>query len=143
MDYLTNHYKNICEQLQEQINFLQNQLDEARRASEEIVMTGAEVTSDMRGIPKIYGRGTKGKGAKRGREYVYTPSGNAIVDAMNALIYGNPKIGTKDAPVFSVPSQDLTPDIHDGSDADLRADSLEVAMGQQRRQLAAGQRRTL
>lgn len=29
MNYLTNYYKNLCEQLQEQINFLENQIDEA------------------------------------------------------------------------------------------------------------------
>lgn len=29
MDYLTNHYKNICEQLQQKINILEAQLNEA------------------------------------------------------------------------------------------------------------------
>ena len=33
MNYLTNYYKNLCEQLQEQVNFLNNQLNEMLIAS--------------------------------------------------------------------------------------------------------------
>lgn len=150
MHYLTNYYKNLSEQLQEKVNHLQKLLE--KRETEEILVTGYKVTSAPPGGSskmKIFGRHTKGKGAKRGREAevdagdVY--AGHKLLgktSPIEALLAGTPgfqdeTIGTSETPTITVPKKDLSPDHYDGRDADLRADSREVFRGKTEEQMRA------
>lgn len=158
MNYLTNYYKNLSEQLQEKVNHLQ-QLIESKRKTEEILVTGYKVTGGGPDEPpqmEIHGVHTKGKGDKRGRK-VKVGAGNAIgglrllgtglrpgtgLSPVEAFLAGVPAsrenvIGTSETPTITVSKKDLSPDHHDGSDADLRADSREVFRGKTEEQMRA------
>lgn len=76
MDSLTNYYKNLCEQLQAQVNYLEQTILEAQRGTEDVIIDDAE-TDEGEYIPTLYGHLAKGKGAKRGRKVTIEP-GNAI-----------------------------------------------------------------
>lgn len=137
MNYLTNYYKNLSEQLQERVNHLQKLLE--KRETEDVLVTGYEVTGHGPTKPsemKIHGVLTKGKGAKRGREVV-VDAGDAY--AGHKMLGDTPgsKIGTSETPVIRVPSKDLSPDHYDTADADLRADTDEVLQGKTVEQMRA------
>jgi hypothetical protein len=150
MNYLTNYYKNLSEQLQEKVNHLQKLLE--KRETEEVLVTGYKVTGQGPTTPskmKILGRFTKGKGSKRGRE-VEVDAGDVYAghkllgktSPIEALLAGtsafpDDKIGTSETPTITVPKKDLSPDHYDGRDADLRADSREVFRGKTEEQMRA------
>ena len=158
MNYLTNYYKNLSEQLQEKVNHLQ-QLIESKRKTEDVLVTGYEVTGRGPTEPskmKISGVLTKGKGAKRGREVV-VDAGDAIgglrllgtglrpgtgLDPVEAFVAGVPAsrenvIGTSKTPTITVSKRDLNPDLYDGADRDLKADTNEVLRGKTEEQMRA------
>ena len=90
MNYLTNYYKNLSEQLQEKVIHLQKLLE--KRETEEVLVTGYKVTGQGPTTPsemEIFGRLTKGKGAKRGRCH------EAIADVARATEQDPQKIGGK------------------------------------------------
>ena len=76
MNYLTNYYKNLSEQLQEKVNFLNQAILEAQRETEDVIIDDAE-REEGEDIPTLQGRLAKGKGAKRGRQVDIEP-GRAI-----------------------------------------------------------------
>ena len=157
MNYLTNYYKNLSEQLQEKVNHLQ-QLIESKRKTEEILVTGYKVTGGGPDEPpqmKIHGVHTKGKGGKRGRgvSVVRKPlDGLRLVasglrpgtglDPVEAFLVGvtasrQNVIGTSETPTITVPKGELNPDLYDGRDADLGADTHEVLRGKTEEQMRA------
>jgi hypothetical protein len=76
MNYLTNYYKNLSEQLQEKVNYLEKIILEAQRETEHVIIDDAE-TEEGEYTPTLQGRLAKGKGAKRGRQVDIEP-GDAI-----------------------------------------------------------------
>ena len=76
MDYLTNYYKNLCEQLQAKVNYLEQTILEAQRSTEDVIIDDAE-TDEGEYTPTLIGHLAKGKGSKRGRTVKIEP-GNAI-----------------------------------------------------------------
>jgi len=80
MNYLTNYYKNLSEQLQDQVNYLQKMIlevqKENKRNTEKVIVTDAE-TPEGEYLPVLQGHYASGKGAKRGR-YVEFDAGDAI-----------------------------------------------------------------
>lgn len=150
MNYLTNYYKNLSEQLQERVNHLQKLLE--KRETEDVLVTGYKVTGHGPTTPsemEIFGRLSKGKGAKRGKEVIVKAgdvyAGHKLLgktSPVEALLAGTPgfpdeTIGTSETPTITVPKKDLSPDHYDGSDADLRADSREVFRGKTEEQMRA------
>ena len=158
MNYLTNYYKNLSEQLQEKVNHLQ-QLIESKRKTEDVLVTGYEVTGRGPTEPSkmiIRGVYTKGKGPKRGRE-VKVNAGDAIgglrllgtglrpgtgLSPVEAFLAGVPAsrenvIGTSETPTITVSKRDLSPDRYDGPDIGLRADTREVLRGKTEEQMRA------
>ena len=77
MNYLTQHYKNLAEQLQTKVNHLQNLISEAQRETEDVIIHDAE-RPEGEYHPTLQGVLAKGKGKKRGRQVDVEP-GNAIV----------------------------------------------------------------
>jgi len=77
MNYLTNYYKNLSEQLQEKVNHLQNLISEAQKETEDVIIDDAE-RDEGEYHPTLQGRLAKGKGSKRGRQVNIEP-GRAIV----------------------------------------------------------------
>lgn len=136
MNYLTNYYKNLSEQLQERVNHLQNLLE--KRKSEDVLVTGYEVTSQPTGPAnmKIHGVLTKGKGAKRGREVVAN-AGDVYAGHKMLGDVSHSTIGTSETPEITIPSRDLTPDHYDSNDEGLRADTDEVLQGKTVEQMRA------
>ncbi len=76
MNYLTNYYKNLCEQLQEKLNYLEKEILEAKRETEYVIIDDAE-KEEGEYTPTLQGRIAKGKGAKRGKQVDIEP-GHAI-----------------------------------------------------------------
>ena len=76
MNYLTNFYKNLCEQLQAKVNYLEQTILEGQKDTEDVIIDDAE-TEEGEYTPTLIGRIAKGKGAKRGRTVKIEP-GNAI-----------------------------------------------------------------
>lgn len=76
MDYLTNYYKNLSEQLQAKVNYLEQTILEAQRSTEDVIIDDAE-TDEGEYTPTLIGHLAKGKGAKRGRPVRIEP-GKAI-----------------------------------------------------------------
>jgi hypothetical protein len=76
MNYLTQHYKNLSEQLQAKVNHLNYLLEKARK-TEDVIIDDAE-TDEGEYIPTLQGRLAKGKGKKRGQQVDVEP-GRAIV----------------------------------------------------------------
>ena len=76
MDYLTNYYKHLSEQLQEKIDILNQAILEAQRDTEDVIITDAE-REEGEDTPNLIGHLAKGKGAKRGRPVTIEP-GHAI-----------------------------------------------------------------
>ena len=56
MNYLTNFYKNRCDQLQEQVNFLNNQLNEMKIASPSEKYSNADITKGHRRVDQAMKR---------------------------------------------------------------------------------------
>ena len=94
MDYLTNYYKNLCEQLQEQVNHIEAVLAEARRMTRDVmdVNTGKMVPtrqvevqdwlendSGYERMPTVWGQYTdnRGKGSQKNRKVSFIP-GNSL-----------------------------------------------------------------
>ena len=77
MNYLTQHYKNLAEQLQEKVNHLQNLISEAQKETEDVIIDDAE-RDEGEYHPTLQGRLAKGKGKKKGRKVDVEP-GSAIV----------------------------------------------------------------
>lgn len=88
MNYLTNYYKNLCEQLEQKINYLESHLNEARKAMN--VKTGRMVpvrrvdVQDFdpytgEDVPMMMGQYAdgRGKGAQKTREVQFYP-GEAV-----------------------------------------------------------------
>lgn len=88
MSYLTNYYKNLCEELEQKINYLESHLNEARKAMN--VKTGQMVpvrrvdVQDFdpytgEGVPMMLGQYAdgRGKGAQKTREVQFYP-GDAV-----------------------------------------------------------------
>jgi len=88
MNDLTNYYKNLSEQLQEQVNQLENMLDEARRMTRDIrdVNTGNMVPTRKveiedwdpytgEDVPLVMGKyaDNKGKGSQKNRRVSFYP----------------------------------------------------------------------
>ena len=83
MNYLTNYYKNLCEELEQKINYLESHLNEARKVKD--VKTGREVpvrkvdVQDFEwtgeDVPMMMGQYAdgKGKGAQKTREVQFYP----------------------------------------------------------------------
>jgi len=76
MNYLTTHYKNLAEQLQEKVNHLQNLISEAQKETEDVIIDDAE-RDEGEYHPTLQGHLAKGKGSKRGRQVNVEP-GRAI-----------------------------------------------------------------
>ena len=76
MNYLTTHYKNLAEQLQEKVNHLQNLISEAQKETEDVIIDDAE-RDEGEYHPTLQGRLAKGKGQKKGRQVNIEP-GRAI-----------------------------------------------------------------
>jgi hypothetical protein len=76
MNYLTQHYKNLSEQLQAKVNHL-NQLLEVKRTTEKVIFHDAE-RPEGEYHPTLQGYLATGKGKKRGRQVDVEP-GRAIV----------------------------------------------------------------
>jgi len=76
MNYLTQHYKNLSEQLQAKVNHLNHLLEKARE-TEDVIIDDAE-RDEGEYHPTLQGRLAKGKGKKRGRQVDVEP-GRAIV----------------------------------------------------------------
>lgn len=74
MDYLTNYYKNLSEQLQERINNLEKLIE--KRETEEVIIDDS-VRDEGEYHPTLQGRLAKGKGSKKGR-FVNVEPGNAL-----------------------------------------------------------------
>lgn len=134
MNYLTNYYKNLSEQLQEKVNHLEQLLE--KRKTEDVLVTGYQVTSGSPSTMQIHGVLTKGKGSKRGRE-VIAQAGDVYSGHEMLGDTSSKKIGTRETPIITVPSKDLTPDHYDAADADLRADTSEVLRGKTEEQMRA------
>lgn len=134
MNYLTNYYKSLSEQLQEKVNHLEQLLE--KRKTEDVLVTGYKVTGGLRPNMEIHGVLTKGKGSKRGRE-VIAQADNIISGYKMLGDTSSEKIGTRETPTITVPSKDLTPDHHDSDDADLKADTSEVLRGKTEEQMRA------
>jgi hypothetical protein len=98
MDYLTNYYKNLSEQLQEQINRLENVILEYRKTATQYVdIHDIERTGED--VPMLHGRvvtkkgNPAGKGAAKERDVSFYPgmgampnySGNDEADAWEAI----------------------------------------------------------
>ena len=88
MNYLTNYYKNLCEELEQKINYLESHLNEARKAMN--VKTGQRVpvrrvdVQDFdpytgEDVPMMMGQYAdgRGKGAQKTREVQFYP-GDAV-----------------------------------------------------------------
>jgi hypothetical protein len=76
MNYLTQHYKNLSEQLQTKVNHLHQLLEKAKE-TEDVIIDDAE-RDEGEYHPTLQGRLAKGKGKKRGRQVDVEP-GRAIV----------------------------------------------------------------
>jgi hypothetical protein len=76
MNYLTQHYKNLSEQLQTKVSHLEKLLEKARE-TEDVIIDDAE-RDEGEYNPTLQGRLAKGKGKKRGRQVDVEP-GRAIV----------------------------------------------------------------
>ena len=134
MNYLTNYYKNLSEQLQEKVNHLEQLLE--KRKTEDVLVTGYQVTSGPPSTMEIHGVLTKGKGSKRGRP-VIAQAGDVYSGHKMLGDTSSEKIGTRETPTITVPSKDLTPDHYDTADADLKADTTEVLIGKTEEQMRA------
>ena len=134
MDYLTNYYKNLSEELQGKINHLEQLLE--KRKAEDVLVTGYQVTSGAPSTMQIHGVLTKGKGSKRGRAVV-AQAGDVYSGHKMLGDASSKKIGTRETPTITVPSKDLTPDRYDTADADLTADTFEVLRGKTEEQMRA------
>ena len=94
MNYLTSYYKNLCENLQEQLNHLQAVIAEARKMTKDVrdVNTGKMVPtrsvevqdwlendSRYERMPTVWGQYTdnKGKGSQKNRRVSFIP-GNSL-----------------------------------------------------------------
>jgi hypothetical protein len=71
MDYLTNYYKNLCEQLQDKLNYLEQMIAEARRGT--VMVDVDDIERDEGGDRIIVGRLASGKGAKTDRTITFYP----------------------------------------------------------------------
>lgn len=136
MNYLTNYYRNLSEQLQERINNLEKLIE--KRDTENVLVTGVKVTSQPEGPAKseVHGVLTSGKGAKRGRRVVVDGGNVTVGDMIN--MSRNRTIGTSRTPSITVPSslvRHVDPNIYDGPDRDLTANTNEVLRGKTEQQM--------
>ena len=100
MNYLANYYKNLCENLQEQLNHLEAVLAEARKMTKDVrdVNTGKMVPtrqvevqdwlendSGYERMPTVWGQYTdnKGKGSQKNRRVSFIP-GNSLPGVVRA-----------------------------------------------------------
>lgn len=140
MNYLTNYYKNLCEQLQEKLNILETQLNESgvkqalrtenpQQVTKEILKGYARrkraqndmEAIDLAGTMQRHGASSKEAGrAKASQDKLETKIRNIDLN-LNSL---------EDADL-----RNLTPNAYDGPDEDSEGSSAEVIDAQQQNQM--------
>ena len=125
MDYLTNYYRNLCEQLQDQVNQIENILNEARRMTRDVrdVNTGNMVPTRQveiedwdpytgEDVALVMGKyaDNRGKGAQKNRRVSFypgfsLPGERRTKEAMDAAELGQNWAGPPGDNVFMAASQ--------------------------------------
>lgn len=140
MNYLTNYYKNLCEQLEAQISILEMQLNEAglkkalkrkdmQSLGKEIVKgyerrkraQGEMEASDVSGAMQTYGASSQEAARAKAKQDMLQAKIGKIDLNLNAL---------EDAEL-----NNLSPNVHDGPDEDSTGSTSEVIDSQRRNQM--------